>query len=419
MDADADSSEAMAVLKAAARDWVEQAKTGPLSKWLDRELDPDSVPRRLDVTHWFESHSILRSAVEQRPEGWPERYDALIEGWFRALLRFARPNGSSVYGPEPTRPEAGVFRFWAERLTDPGLSTVVDWWFPRGTSSRHAPPPLPADARPDRPLAVLRANWAKDGDILAIDHRVAGSATRLELIGAGVRWLGSGWESPPLGDPAGKARPTLWVSQSSADAAEWKFRVGRATVTRAAVLLRGRRLALLSEQWDGPGDPGAFRLGLAEGVQATRPTPGSRVLSLSQARGRVSARVLPIGLPPTDYPTERGSLEAEGREIVLRMPALESERRVWRALLVSWEPRRNRQAVLWRNLTVSQSSKVCGRDVAVGARVSWGRNDSLLIYRSLAPPALRAVLGHQTCARFLIGLFTREGEVEPLLKVEN
>ena len=64
-------------------------------------------------------------------------------------------------------------------------------------------------------------------------------------------------------------------------------------------------------------------------------------------------------------------------------------------------------------------SKTCPPSVAFGARLAWGPGeDGLLIYRSLAKPALRAVLGHQTRARFLVGRFTPDGDVVPLLSLD-
>ena len=87
-------------------------------------------------------------------------------------------------------------------------------------------------------------------------------------------------------------------------------------------------------------------------------------------------------------------------------------------LLVSWDPKRARQTLRWRPLTVSERSKACGPEVAFGARVTWGRNDTLLVYRSLAKTTPRALLGHQATARYLVGLFSTEGEVEPLLQLE-
>lgn len=371
------------------------------------------------MTEWSEGLRLLAEAVRKRPERWPERIDALAEGWFLATLRFSRADGTSAFaqGGRP-REARRLFREWAERLADPGLTTVVDWWFPPNRRGRHAPPPLPADGRPDRPLAVLRANWSKDGDFLAIDHRAPGTTTLTELYGAGRPWLGPFWTSsqnvPP--ERPSKAKPTCWVSTSSADAAEWSFRVGRARVVRTAVLLRGRKLALVAEQWEGPGDPGQSRWSLADGIEP-EPLPESRALALSHDRTRLSPRVFPIALPRLPYATERGSLVREGRELVLRQAV--AGRRTWRPLLVSWEPRRDRKPVHWRTLTVSEDSKACAPDTAFAARVTWGRDETLVVYRSLAAPATRAFLGHQTRCRFLVGLFTREGDVEPLLKIDE
>ncbi|GAC1448671.1 MAG: hypothetical protein NVSMB9_32050 [Isosphaeraceae bacterium] len=412
-------SPGLASLLVAVSAWVDRGQAGPLTRWLERTLDRDGVPRRLAVAEWAEGLRLLLGAVQARPLGWPDPLDALAEGWFRALLRFSRRDGAPVFGPEapPTRMK-DLFREWANRLSEPGLSTVVDWWFPPPLKGRHAPPPLPADARPDRPLAILRANWARDGDLLAIDHRAGGLSSLFALVGQGNPWLGPTWTSGEISANVTRPRPTFWVSQGSADVVEWAFRVGPARVTRTAVLRRGRRLALLGEQWDGPGDPGASRFGLAEGIDA-RPTPESRGLALISSRSRSSARAFPISLPRLPYPTDRGDLGAEGRDLVLRQRAAAGGKRVWRPLLVSWDSTRNRRPVQWRTLTVSEKTKTCSPDVAFAARISWGRNESLLIYRSLARPAIRAFLGHQTRARFLVGLFTSEGEVEPLVRVEE
>jgi hypothetical protein len=52
--------------------------------------------------------------------------------------------------------------------------------------------------------------------------------------------------------------------------------------------------------------------------------------------------------------------------------------------------------------------------------VAWGPgSEGLVVYRSLAPPALRNFLGHQTGARFLVGSFTKSGDVRPILKLDG
>ena len=93
-------------------------------------------------------------------------------------------------------------------------------------------------------------------------------------------------------------------------------------------------------------------------------------------------------------------------------------RRCWLPIVVSWDAQRHRKRLSWRVLTVSEQSRACPPDVAFAVRISWGRDDTLVVYRSFGPPAPRAFLGHQTKARFLVGKFTYEGSVEPLLSVD-
>ena len=93
-------------------------------------------------------------------------------------------------------------------------------------------------------------------------------------------------------------------------------------------------------------------------------------------------------------------------------------RRCWMPLLVSWDGLRNRKGLTWRVLTVSEDAKICPPDLAFAVRVSWGRDETYVVYRSLGPPALRAFLGHQTRARFLIGQFTEDGTVVPLVSLD-
>ncbi len=90
-------------------------------------------------------------------------------------------------------------------------------------------------------------------------------------------------------------------------------------------------------------------------------------------------------------------------------------RRRWLPVLICWGKAPTTLAALDRR----QRSKACRDDVAVAVRVAWGpRDEGLVVYRSLATPALRSFLGHQTGARFLVGAFTRSGDVRPILKVD-
>ena len=408
----------LSAFRTALEHWTESGNPGPAGRWLVRELDPEGVPRRLPVTEWFELLRLLDQACQQRSSEWPVEFDAMIAGLLPATLRFCRPGGTAMFqtGAE-TEKRRAVFQRLAQRVGDPSIMTVLDWWFPSRTQSpRHAPPPLPAQARTDRVLAVLRAHWLSQGDFAAVDHRASSVNTLFELNGLGRPWLGPNWSTNALLDAPGRAKPLTWVSQSSADFHEWTFKVGKGRLTRSVVVLRGRRLALLTELWEGSDDPGALRVQVPEDIKGTELTD-SRGLMLFSEKPKKSSRIYPIGLPKGVYATDRGSLTLNDGELVLHQA--KTGRRTFRALLVSWEPLRHRQAIDWRGLTITEEGKPVGPDQAFAARVRWGRDDTLLIYRNHGKPATRAFLGHQTRARFLVGLFTKEGTVQPLLKVED
>jgi hypothetical protein len=308
-------------------------------------------------------------------------------------------------------------RQWARWFSGTGIARVLAWWF-RTRTRESAPPPLPAWSSARRALAVLRADWLATGDFLAVDHRAASSICQIELFASGRSYLGPSWITDDRLVPASRPRPGLWTTSSTADLAEWSYRAGKARLTRSALLIRRRHLAMLSVAIEGRSSAIAshpVRWGLPPGIGVS-PIEGTRALLLAEPNRRGSAQVVPIGLPALPYPTDRGRFLAEGDELVLEHAA--PGRRCWLPLLVSWDPVRHRKRLHWRVLTVSERSRVVSPDRAFAARVSWGRDETYVIYRSLAPPAPRAFLGFQTKARFLFGQFTTDGTVKPILSVD-
>jgi hypothetical protein len=413
-------SPALVDLARAVTVWVEQRKDRALRAWFRRELDSEGVPIRLGIAAW---PACLKTLIEVRRQGapWPEGCELQIEGFVLAALRFARPDGRpaiSFDSAELTASLAGTAADWADDYRGTGIARVVKWWFD-SRRKEHAPPPLPAWSAPDRVLAVLRPDWLAAGDFLALDHRDPRSPCRFELFGAGRSWLGPQWDVAGVDAPGARPRPRIWMTGAAADLAEWSSRSGPVRVTRSALLVRGRRLALLSalvESRDLPTSRGwTMRLALPPAIAAA-PVADCRAVSLAEPHRRGSAQVLPIGLPCRPYPTERGMFRAEGSELILNQTA--SGRRCWLPLLVSWDPARHRKTLQWRILTVSERSRPVPPDRAFAARVSWGRDETYVIYRSLGTPAPRAFLGYQTKARFVFGEFTTDGEVKPILTVE-
>lgn len=400
-------------LEDACEVWEAGRDEGPLRRWLAAELDHDGSPKRLAVEEWGPCLARLGRAARSRRawSGWVTRR---VGGLFMWRVHASRPDGSPVFGPPGRdRGRAAALIDAAALATDPALASVVSRWFPASLPPRRRPaPPLPAISDDDRVLAMLRPDWNARGDWLAVDHRAPGDSTRFELTADGRPWLLGSWRTEGLDAPEALPRPSSWTTGPHADALEWTYRAGPVKVTRTAVLLRYRKLALLAQQEEGTslGPTSTLRASLADGVSASR---GDALRSWTLARPRGAARLVPLALPARPYPTDRGSFAVEGRDAVLRQPSTAPRR--WLPLVVSW----GRPPTGWRTLTVTEKSQICPPEVAFGARISWGvGQEGLLIYRSLGRPALRAVLGHQTKARFLIGRFTTDGEVEPLLTIE-
>jgi hypothetical protein len=83
-----------------------------------------------------------------------------------------------------------------------------------------------------------------------------------------------------------------------------------------------------------------------------------------------------------------------------------------------WHPQRRELPADWRVLTVTEDGRRLSAEAAVGCRIRLGKRQ-LLVYRNLnASKAKRAVLGHHHDHETVIGRFTADGEVDPLVLVE-
>ncbi len=401
--------------------WVRQGNSASLERWFARELGDDGAPIRLSIPDWRQCVRGLAAARHCRP-GWSKRVDRQALALLRSLLRFSRPAGTPTTDFDAVELDASYRTSLAQlarAYARSGEARVIGWWLSL-PDALHVPPPLPAWSSSRHVLAVLRGGWQKRDDLLVVDHRRREPQTRFELMGSGYSWLGPNWRLTSTVAALSSARPGSWISNSVADLLEWSYRSSGLRCTRTALLLRGRKMALLGDQIDGKDLRGRSletEFDLPAGVTA-EPIPGCRGLLLRTSSGRATAQVLPVALPAVPYETDRGQFRVLDDHSHLTLSCMARGQRCWLPLLVSWDPRRHRKRLSWRVLTVAQDSKVCAQDVAFAVRVSWGRDDTLVIYRSLGPSAPRSFLGYQTKARFLLGRFTYEGNVEPLLSVD-
>ena len=417
-----DRTEALQILgnlSKAVEMWVGDGNEGHLTRWLGRELDREGAPIRLSNTDMHTSIRLIGGMLGSK-KGTPDLSPARLAELILAALRFARPDGS----PSMTFDSSGgdpastwTSTDWARRYRGTGIARVLGWWFDPKTKEQ-SPPPLPAWSAKDRVLAALRPDWLATGDFLTVDHREAREPCKFELFGGGRSWLGPIWSGPETVEPNSRPKPRTWITGSVADLVEWSYLAGKTRITRSALLLRGRRMAVLSVQADGiecfSGSNCTMRVSLPPEIFC-KAVKGSRALSLSRTKDRGSAQVLPLALPDLPYVSDRGEFQAQDNGLTLTQTF--HGRRTWLPLVVSWEPARNRTTVNWRTLTVSERARPVPADRAFAARLSWSNHETYVIYRSLGPPAPRAFLGHQTRARFLFGQFTEDGTIKPILTV--
>ncbi len=92
-------------------------------------------------------------------------------------------------------------------------------------------------------------------------------------------------------------------------------------------------------------------------------------------------------------------------------------RRLFAPLWFDLDPRRWSRPLSWRPLSVGQAMQVQPADVAVGYRLAVGRKQ-WLVYRSLAKPGNRTLLGHNLTSETLVARFHHDGRVEQLIEVE-
>ena len=86
-------------------------------------------------------------------------------------------------------------------------------------------------------------------------------------------------------------------------------------------------------------------------------------------------------------------------------------------LFFDLRPRRLTKERTWRRLTVAQQLEIQSADVATGFRIQSGK-DQWLVYRSLAPPGNRTLLGQNISSEFYAGRFLRTGEVDEFIEIE-
>lgn len=281
---------------------------------------------------------------------------------------------------------------------------------------------LPAIQSDWAALALCRTSWRREADLLAVAWGASIPAIEFSAFGRPVfagEWglrvrvdgedvtSTSGWES------------VCWFSDRDADYLELQWTVDQnVSIYRQALLTRGDHQLFLTEAVSTPSRTDArieveSTLPLAAGATAVARRP---LREIGLDTGGLPLRALPIALPMNRLEQGTGSFEVDQDRLVLRQTGVGG---VYSPLVLDWHPGRRRAPIDWRTLTVTEDHRRLGPSEAAAQRLRID-DRQLLVYRRMNDSkAMRAVLGYHHGAESMIGRFTKKGEVDPLVIVEE
>jgi len=275
-------------------------------------------------------------------------------------------------------------------------------------------------------VAYFRTDWQRNEPTVAVDY--SKPELRLEVWNGPQRLISGAWTSETTLngkrlEPVGSWDETCWFSDEDVDYLELSIELsGGARLERQILLARDELFLLLSDYVIGDRAEGVasgdichkYCLPLDPKV-VFQPEKKTREGFLMA--GKKIARVLPLALPEWRTDPRVGQLNVSKHQLQLthQLPG----KNLACPLLIDLKKSRASKQCTWRQLAVAESLEVQPHDVAVGYRAQCGK-DQWLVYRSLAKPANRSVLGQNLSLESLVARFLApSGEVDELLEIET
>jgi len=353
---------------------------------------------------------------------WRRNAEKAYRQLLRNALRLARRDGSHVFADPATGPRGVELLAAAVALVGRQADRTLAALLPGGPKkSRRLSQGLPKATIHSEwaATAVLRPDWSPSAPRLTVLY--PGRSCRVELsCGKEVLWSGQ-WALEIHVDgvpavPTSSWEELCWVSDDDVDYLELEIEFSPGLrVERHLLLARHDRFLLLADAVLAS-RPAAIQY---RGVLPLCPAVTWREACETREGGLVGrkrrATMLPLALPEWLADRNGGELRSTARGIELRQAA--AAQSLFAPLFLDLDRKRLRKPLTWRQLTVAESHEVQPADVAVGYRVAIG-DAQWLIYRSLARPRSRSLLGYNPQSETLVARFNRHGEVDPLIEIE-
>lgn len=347
----------------------------------------------------------------------------------RQAIRLARPDGS----PATTSCPPVARGLWAAAIGlggDDSDQTAASLRLrPKPAKESDESAPAASVESEWSAVAVMAGGWKPKAPRITVAYE--GSRLLLEVAAEGEALVSGEWpidlemEGRRVA-AAGEWEQQCWFSDLDSDYLELAIELDNgAKLERQVFLAHDMQVAFLAEivlsQVEEPGaieivsrlPLGEGRLSPGEGV-SLRPEEETREGWLMRGDRRL-AGVVPVACPEWKIDPRPGELVvAEGE---LRQTHAAIARNLCCPLVIDFKTGRFAKQRTWRQLAVAEHLERVAADVAVGYRYQSGK-DQLLVYRSLAEPANRTVLGQNYSSEAAIARFLPTGEVDEYFEID-
>lgn len=356
---------------------------------------------------------------------WNQQAEIQFEWFVRQALRLTRCDGSLALSDAPRMawsPEmlAAMLQFSGD-VSDRAAAAARDIAGAHREKRFNARPAEPAVNSEWSGISVLAAGWQPKSPRVTVCYR--GTQLRMEVEASGQLLFVGDWEASVRVDdqplvPMGNWEELCWYSDKDCHYLELGLDLAEgARLNRQIMLPRHDGVLYLADiLLTGRSDQTSLQLAtqvpLATGI-AVRDEQDTRDALL--VGKKPIAAVMPLALPEWRTDSRLGEMHVESMNLTLAQ-----QRRGTNLCAPLWldlSPQRIKNDRTWRQLTVGESLKLIGPDVAVAYRIQSGK-DQWFVYRSLAPCANRTALGQNISGECLIGRFKPNGLVKEYFEIE-
>lgn len=279
---------------------------------------------------------------------------------------------------------------------------------------------------PDGKIAVFFPDWDVRRGRVHLDY--SGEEVRTEIFAGKSQVISGVWQTMIQVDGAEQHPSDDWseVCEFTDDDVHYieieQAWTGGLTLQRQFLLIRDDRCLLVadavlpSSNFHEASQSISYscRIPLADSIEAEAESE-TREFYLSDGRQR--GLVLPISAGEWQVGPSDADLKATGANHLLL--SSQGVGRLYIPLWFDFQQRRFDRVRTWRQLTVADQLRICDRNEAVGYRVQVG-SEHWMVYRSMAEPRCRTVLGKHHIADFYASRFDpSDGDHDALITVDD